>query len=357
MFKLLTRSASVAALLLMGGCALLSSRCPLEETECLRRTYSRAPQYWPRPVIDEGVRWRELAPISTPQAADSPKVRLGKMLFHETRLSADNSIACRHCHLPAYGFAEPKKVSSGVGGRLGRRNSISLLHLSEPQHFFFWDGRARTLEQQVLMPISDPVEMDLSLSKVVPRLAESGYAPYFQTAFGRDIDLQGVADALAAYLRTLRPQPTRFDRFLLGEADALNDSELRGLHLFRTKARCLNCHSGPMMTDGLMHNLNQALPGRPAQDLGQYAHSGRLEDWGKFKTPSLRNLSRSKPWFHHGLFVNLRGIVAIYNNGMQFGIPANAPPEAYENRLDPLIKPLGLSPSERQDLTAFLEVL
>lgn len=207
------------------------------------------------------------------------------------------------------------------------------------------------------MPITDPNEMNLTLDDLPQILSEAGYSEDFRHIFGGEISIANIASALSAYLQSLTPSPTRFDAFLTGNQQALTDAELRGLHLFRTKARCMNCHSGIMMTDGLMHNLNQTLYNRQWQDLGQYAITGKPSDWGKFKTPSLRNLQKTKPWFHHGLFVNLRGIVAMYNLGMPMRIPTNAPQIMRENLIDPLIVPLHLSPEEQQDLVKFLETL
>lgn len=112
-----------------------------------------------------------------------------------------------------------------------------------------------------------------------------------------------------------------------------------------------------MLTDGRLHNLNQTLAGRPQQDLGRYAHTRLPEDWGRFKTPPLRNLRHTAPWFHHGRFTNLGGIVALYNLGMPQRLPADAPAEARQPRLDPLIRPLGLTREEREALVRFLETL
>lgn len=336
-----------------------SKPCDLSEAACLREIYSQPSRYWPAPHVDEGVAFSELQPLmgsKRPQSSEA-EITLGEALFFEKRLSADGSIACASCHQPEHGFADGTATSAGVFARQGRRNATSLLHLSQNQQLFFWDGRAKTLEQQALMPLTDPNEMDMTLDAIPGILEKAGYTPMFQTAFGKEIDLDGLAKALAAYQRTLQPQPTRFDAFLLGNQTALSDLEIQGLHLFRTKARCMNCHSGQMLTDGKMHNLNQTLAGRKWQDFGQYEVTGQKADWGRFKTPSLRNLSMTKPWFHHGLFVNLQGVVAIYNLGMPLRAAEGAPEEAHQEHLDPLIKPLGLTPQEREALTRFLETL
>lgn len=330
---------------------------------CLRTHYIKPTAQWHAPTIDEGVNWAELAPITRNPTPPTLLVKLGQALFFEKALSSDQTIACVSCHDPAHAFADPRTVSLGVFGRQGKRNAQSLLHLgldAPVPNGFFWDGRASTLDEQVLMPLTDHNEMDITLDSVPTRLVNAGYLPKFQMVFGErltDIDISQVAQALTAYLHTLTPNPTRFDDFLNGDSTALTDTEILGLHLFRTKARCMNCHFGQALTDNQFHNLNQTLSGRKWQDFGRYANTNNPSDFGKFKTPSLRNLSVSKPWFHHGLFINLRGVVAIYNRGMSLSPTKDAPPIAHEDHLDPLIKPLGLSTDEMDALTAFLMTL
>ena len=333
--------------------------CDLNQIACLRAVYSADSRYWPAPTIDAGVDFQELQPLSpqVPPPEHPEQVALGKALFFEPRLSDDGQVSCASCHLPYQGFAEKSAVSTGVYNRKGRRNAQALLHLGSAQSRFFWDGRAASLEQQALMPLTDPVEMNQDLAKVPSILKQAGYEPRFQVAFGEGINIAAVAKALSEYQRTLRPESTPFDAFLLGDSQALSDVELQGLHLFRTKARCMNCHTGQMLTDGKMHNLNQTLAGRKWEDFGRYEITQNVDDWGKFKTASLRNLSKTKPWFHHGLFVNLQGVVAMYNIGMREGIHKDEPAESHRPHLDPLIQPLNLSPEERRAVTRFLETL
>ena len=358
----------VAVLGVLAACQTASTRvfdaqgqvaCDVTEPACLRAVYSADSRYWPKPQIDDGVVFQELQPLSAhpPEPEHPEQVALGKALFFEPRLSDDGQVSCATCHLPYQGFAEKSAVSTGVHNRKGRRNAQALLHLGTAQSQFFWDGRASSLEQQALMPLSDPVEMNQDLAKVPSILKQAGYEPRFQAAFGEGINIAAVAKALSEYQRTLRPESTRFDAFLLGDKQALSDEELQGLHLFRTKARCMNCHTGPMLTDGKLHNLNQTLAGRKWEDFGRYEVTQNVEDWGKFKTASLRNLSKTKPWFHHGLFVNLQGVVAMYNIGMREGLAKGAPAESHKPHLDPLIKPLDLTPEERRAVTRFLETL
>ncbi|MBE9590713.1 c-type cytochrome [Moraxella sp. K127] len=352
----------VVLAIMFGTCQAVAHTSSGEcDIQCLRLAYAKPTDQWLAPTIDDGVAWAELAPIGTPPMP-TPLSELGKRLFFETALSSDGQIACITCHDPRHAFADPRPVSLGVYDRQGTRNSQSLTHLGldSPQHAFFWDGRAKTLHEQVLMPLTDPNEMNITLDSVPSRLANANYLPRFRTVFGQQmtaIDINQVAHALTAYLHTLTPTLTRFDEFLKGDITALSDAELLGLHLFRTKGRCMNCHFGQAMSDGDFHNLNQTLAGRTRQDFGKYDITGDPADFGKFKTPSLRNLSTSKPWFHHGLFTNLRGVVAIYNTGMDIPPTSTAPPIAHADHLDPLIKPLGLTADEMDALTAFLLTL
>lgn len=171
------------------------------------------------------------------------------------------------------------------------------------------------------------------------------------------IDADRLARALAAYVASLRPEKTRFDEFLAGSADALDDNELLGLHLFRTQARCMNCHNGPLLTDHQFHNIGLSFYGRRNQDLGRYEATRDPADLGRFRTPSLRNVAQAGPWMHNGLFPDLRGLLRMYNAGMGREAPPADPPDPYAPRKSEHIKPLDLSPAEIDALLAFLKTL
>lgn len=335
-------------------------QCDLEQPDCLRQTYAAPSRYWPKPTVDDGVEYKELKATNRTVFIQNKKaVELGKTLFFDPRLSSDNTISCASCHQPQHGFADTNKVSFGVMGRTGRRNAPSLLHLyAGKQEGYFWDGRAETIEKQAVMPIADTNEMNMPLNRLPERLYQLGYEKDFQEAFNAPIDLETIGQALAEYEKTIRPEKTRFDQFLEGSFSALTDQEIWGLHLFRTKGRCMNCHYGEAMTDGKFHNLNETYYGRDFQDLGKYEITQNPDDYGKFKTPGLRGLNKTKPWFHHGLYVNLRGVVNIYNMGMpRAKVPDNADEIHKQNHLDPLIKPLNMTREEMNALTKFLETL
>ncbi|MFY0624591.1 MAG: cytochrome-c peroxidase, partial [Pelagimonas sp.] len=181
----------------------------------------------------------------------------------------------------------------------------------------FGHGRAASLGEQALGPLLAPDEMaNDDLVSVVSRLrATETYSAEMATVFGSpEVKISRIATAIAAFQRTL-DRPTRFDRFLRGTKDILSDEAIWGLHLFRTKARCANCHMGPNLTDGKFHNLGLSYYSRKLEDLGRYSVTGDPADVGKFKTPSLRHLARTGPYMHNGVFPSLRGLVSLYAIG------------------------------------------
>ncbi|UCZ84786.1 cytochrome-c peroxidase [Pseudomonas sp. L5B5] len=341
--------------------------CALSEPTCLREVYSRPSAQWPAPQVDAGVAWQELGPL--PERAPSPehnpytqqKADLGRQLFFDPRLSRSGQIACASCHEPDLAFADGRRVSFGHDRAAGRRNAPSVVTSGLAGHLF-WDGRADSLEMQALMPVVDPKEMAFSVAQLVARLrASTDYPAQFAKVFpGQALGAEQVAAALATYQRDLLrvAQRTPFERFLRGQAQALNDQQLQGLHLFRTKARCMNCHFGPGMQDNRFHNAGLTFYGRRREDLGRYEVTGLAQDVGRMRTPSLRLVSRTGPWFHNGLASSLDQVLLFYNAGM----PRPAPKGAQQQ--DPLFpvtstqfQALGLDRIELKALKAFLEAL
>ncbi len=344
----------------------IAASSPSIDTACLRKVYARPIAEWPAPRVDASAHWEELAPLpkKAPEPADNPgtpeKIALGKKLFEDGRLSRSGQIACASCHDRQLGWGDGRSVSFGHDRQAGKRNAmnVSVSAFASP---LFCDGRANTLEEQALHPIQDAKEMAFAPRELERRLnRDKHYRTEFQAAFGTTrIAMRQVAQALAAYERSLVPRFNRLDRFLEGNQNALNDQQLWGLHLFRTQARCMNCHSGPALTDNKFHNLGLHYYGRERQDLGRYNVTGRPEDAGKFRTPSLRGLEHSAPYMHNGVFGNLRGIVNLYNAGMPRPQPKPAQEQdpLFPREVDPLLKPLDLHKSELEALTAFLETL
>ncbi|MGJ1228303.1 cytochrome-c peroxidase [Sphingobacterium siyangense] len=338
-----------------------------EELQELRERYSSGRQeLWPKPHIDSAVRpgfvdigvLPEVSyPVDNPYSKE--KSLLGKLLFFDPRLSASKQISCASCHDPQLGFGDGKSLAHGHGRREGKRNAMTLYNVAFYKSLM-WDGRAKSLEDQVLLPTQDHLEMNTSLDTLIAHVkAVRGYAKYFEQAFGdKQITLPRIQQALATFERGIVSYPTKFDRFVQGQADALNDEELTGLHLFRTKARCINCHNTPLFSDNLFHNDGQALYGSKQQDFGHYHLTGDQKDIGAFRTPSLRNTGLTGPWMHHGNFPTLRDVVELYNLGNPAPIQRHVKIDEKTRPIhSPLLKRLNLSRQEVDAVIAFLQAV
>jgi cytochrome c peroxidase len=331
----------------------------------LRTAYTKPTAEWPAPLIDEGAAWKELGLLPLPEAARptkprtvDPKVQLGHTLFFDPRLSASQEMACASCHDPDLAWADGRTVSFGLGRSALKRNSPSLLN-AQFMETLFWDGRASSLEDQARQVLLNKQEMGSSEQLLKERLSpHAGYQRQFTAAFGdAEVTLDRVATSLAAFERTLVGGRSSFDAFLKGKSEALSDSALLGLDLFRREARCLHCHNGPMLTDGQLHDVGLSYFGRKYEDLGRYTVTSHNGDAGKFRTPSLRNVSRTRPYMHNGLF-DLPGVLNMYNAGMPTLTPK--PDQVGDPKFpkkSPHLKPLGLNKQDLQDLLAFLEAL
>ncbi len=331
----------------------------LTEYQKLDKLYSQDPSKWPTPTVDSTIVWQELGMVPKPKyngkKPSKAMLALGKQLFFDNRISQTKQFSCASCHHPDQNFTDNRRVSSGFEFKQGKRNAPTILNLSYVDHLF-WDGRANSLEAQVLGPIQNPVEMNTPLDTVVARVSEiKGYRKAFKKVFKKNtIDINDIAVAIANYERSLVSRPSKFD-YYLKKKRKLNESELRGLHLFRTKAKCMNCHNGPLLTDNKFHNLGLTYYGRKYEDLGRYEVTKKAEDIGKFRTPSLRDVMRTRPWMHNGLFDNMTGILNMYNMGMPR-------PKRKKNQLNDSLFPqtsklltkLELSKDEIQDIIAFL---
>ncbi|MGS2765060.1 cytochrome-c peroxidase [Sinomicrobium sp. M5D2P9] len=287
------------------------------------------------------------------------KKELGKTLFFDPRLSSSGQIACASCHDSEIGWGDGRRFSYGHNRQLGVRNSMTLFNVGYVDSLF-WDGRAESLEQQIHFPLQDTLEMHSSQQIAISNIREiKGYKDLFQNAFGDSIiTFERMEKALATFERTIVSESTRFDRFIQGEADRLSDREVLGLHLFRTKARCINCHNSPLFSDNKFHNTGLTYYGRKFEDLGRYNHTKNKEDIGKFRTSSLREIAETGPYMHNGLFPHLRGVINLYNAGMPR-------PKRKEHQLNdslfpktsPLLKELHLTEEEKLALRAFLHTL
>lgn len=354
--------ATMGALVAIGGA---QAREPAEgETADLRSLYSRASEEWPAAHWDDLVKDRaELGlvpefkhPDDNPYSRE--KAELGRMLFWDGRLSGSLGVACVSCHHPDLGWSDGKALSQGHRLRSGSRNAPTLMGVAFVKDLMH-DGRAASLESQVLLPLTNENELHAGYDKVEQRLNEiPEYRERFKQVFGVDqISLDEISKALACFQRTIVPGRSRFDAFLKGRHDALTDQEIRGLHLFRTTARCINCHSGPLMTDGKFHNIGLSYYGRKFEDLGRYEVTKDPGDVGAFRTPTLRNISRTDPYMHNGLF-ELDGVINVYNAG---GVRPAPREEHLRDPLFPttsgLLLELNLSKQDKADLIAFMNAL
>jgi cytochrome c peroxidase len=249
-------------------------------------------------------------------------------------------------------------TSLGIDGQRGSRNAPTVWNAAF-QNRLFWDGRAGSLEEQALGPMQDPVEMNAKLDQVVERLnAHPDYKRAFKEAYGSEkVSLAELADAIASFERHLE-RKTRLDLFLAGRRDLLSDKQIWGLHLFRTKAKCMNCHSGPLLSDGKFHNIGLTYYGRKYEDLGRYNVSKVTDDVGRFRTPSLRHLKRTGPYMHNGLFSSLSGIINMYDaGGVRPLKKAHQKNDALFPETSKLLTPLKLTKQEKDALLSFLNAL
>jgi len=290
------------------------------------------------------------APLpAVPVPADNPqtdeKVRLGRMLYFDGRLSRDGTISCATCHAPATGWANHNPTDTGIGGQVGGRNSGTIID-SAYMRYQFWDGRAGSLEEQALGPISNPIEMGETLENAVRKLdAIPGYRSAFERVFGTGVTADGIGKAIAAFERTIVSGPSPYDRYVAGERDALSPAARRGLALFNGKGHCSPCHSGPTFSDQGFHNLGVGSDAAEP-DIGREAVTHDPADRGRFKTPGLRNVAETAPYLHDGSEPTLAAVIDLYDRG---GVP--------NDNLDPLVMPLALTDQEKADLVAFLEAL
>jgi cytochrome c peroxidase len=289
-----------------------------------------------------------LMPIIWP--SDNPysaqKAYLGRLLYFDTRLSADGTVSCGTCHVPKLAFTDGRAVSIGIKGLKGSRNAPSVLNraFSLAQ---FWDGRALTLESQVLGPMVNPVEMGNTHMATVKTLkAITGYRALFARVFGtEDITIDLVAKAIATFERTIQSGNAPYDRYKAGNPNAMTPQQIHGMNVFIDKTKCDKCHEGINFTSNSYANLGIGMD-KPKPDLGRYTVTKDPKDWGAFKTPTLREVEHTAPYMHDGSLKTLEEVVDFYDKG---GRP--------NKNLDERIKKLNLTAVEKKDLVEFLKAL
>jgi cytochrome c peroxidase len=277
------------------------------------------------------------------------KAGLGKKLFSEKILSKDSSVSCASCHLPTFAFADTVAFSTGIEGKLTKRNTPSVLNMKN-RPYFFWDGRAASLEEQALMPIQNPDEMGLPIEEAVSRLNRSKeYKQLFKKIFNQPPDAKNLAAAFSAFEKTLETVDSKFDDWS-NNLKNLSASEERGRQLFvGDKAKCFDCHRMEDFTTDEFKNIG-LYNGKELNDAGLFSLTNKENDKGKFKTPGLRNIAVTAPYMHNGMFKTLEEVMEYYNNPQKF--VSNS-----INIDDALKQPLGLTDKEKKDIIAFLKTL
>jgi cytochrome c peroxidase len=289
-----------------------------------------------------------LLPLRFP--ADNPysveKRELGRLLYYDKRLSADGTVACATCHSPDYAFTDGKAVSDGIKGQKGGRSAPTVFNRAYSLAQF-WDGRAKSLEEQAGGPMQNPIEMGNTHGAVVKTLQSiPGYRARFKQVFGTEnFGIEEVTKAIATYERTVLSGNSPYDRYKAGNRKAMTASAVRGMDVYFNKAKCDQCHEGINLTTNAYHNLGVGAD-KPNPDEGRFAVTKNPGDWGAFKTPTLREIARTAPYMHDGSLKTLEEVVDFYDKG---GIP--------NKNLDERMKPLKLSDTDKKDLVEFLKAL
>jgi len=321
-------------------------------------------------------------PVDNPQTPE--KIALGKRLFEDKRFSADGTVSCATCHDPAKVFADGLPVAEGIRKQKGTRNSPTVVNAAY-YTTQFWDGRRQSLEEQSKDPLVNPVEHGLKSHEPILRTirADAAYPAEFQNVFGigvKDVTIDHVAKAIAAFERTVISGDSPLDRYLFGgDTSAISASAVRGLEIYRTKGRCQDCHAigqtNAIFTDNKFHNLGvgfkkiegrfmplantfrktkqerkeideSVLTNQDVSELGRFAVTLAPSDIGRFRTPTLRNVAVTGPYMHDGSLKTLEEVVDLYNKGGE-----------QNPLLDSGIRPLNLTDQEKADLVEFMKAL
>jgi len=297
-----------------------------------------------------------LRPTEVPQPKDNrltpERIELGKLLYFDTRLSKDNTISCATCHHPKSGWTDLNPTSKAVGfeGRVGPRNSPVVLNTAYQRHQF-WDGRAKSLEAQALGPIEADVEMNMPLTELIPKLNKiKGYVVLFEAAYpGEGLTKKSLAKAIASFERTVVSTESAFDRYAKGDQKAMSKEAKEGFALFKGKAKCTACHDGFNFTDGSFHNIGLNDGELQGKELGRYNVKARAAWYGVMKTPTLRDITKSAPYFHDGSVKTLEEATAICSSGGRYE-------NGVKNRSDAM-KDRGLSKTELDKIVSFMKAL
>jgi cytochrome c peroxidase len=280
--------------------------------------------------------------VSNPKS----KSDLGRKLFFDTKLSKNNKISCASCHKPEFAFADTSAVSIGISNRSGKRNTPSAMNMSS-REIFFYDGRAKTLEEQATFPIQDHNEMDILIVYAFDRIAQDKiYQKLFSQIYNSKPTKDNILNAIAEFERSLE-STSPFDKWVAGDETAISASAKRGHKLFTDpKNKCFDCHFSPDFTGDEFRNIG-LYDGNKWNDSGRYLITKDISDLGKFKVPGLRNVAVTAPYMHNGSFKSLKEVIRYYND-----IYTTVPHPINE---DSLVKQkMNLSESDISDIENFL---
>ena len=329
---------ALALFLMLSGCALAAvpTEAELDAANPVKPLPGKLPGH------DQGVDQLVKKP-------DPEKVRLGRWLYFDKRISADNTVACATCHEPASGFSQKTPVSTGIKGQKGGRKApsfINAVYAFFPEQF--WDGRAKSLEEQAKGPIANPIEMGNTHEGCCSAIGQiKGYAPFFKKAFGDDkVSIDRIAEAIADYERTRISGNSPYDKWKASKGD--NPTLKLGEDLFFNKAKCTACHVGNAFTDSRFHNIGIGYDPKTQKfaDEGRGKITGKAEEIGAFKTPGLRDTALHAPYMHDGSIATLEEVVEHYDKG---GTP--------NPHLDPKMEKLNLTADEKKALVEFMKSL
>lgn len=292
-----------------------------------------------------------LLPDTPPDPADNPisdaKIELGKTLFFDPRLSHDGNMSCATCHNPSLGWGDGLPVAIGFRSLDLPRASPTVINTGY-NSLQMWDGREKSLESQAMGPMESSHEMNMEMGRLFTFLRGSdGYRRLFADAFpGEEITADTLSKAIAAFERTVVSNNSPFDAWVRGDADAMTAEQVNGFKVFNGKANCVACHRAPNFTDNGFHNLGLPSWGDENPDMGRYAIKPIGLMKGAFKTPTLRDITRTAPYFHDGSSRTLEEVVEHYAKG---GV--------VKTNLSPNMRELDLTEQEKSDLVAFMQAL
>lgn len=354
-----TKQVILAALLTVSLCCCSKGKSSTEEPtivpnpeETLREKYTKNIAQWPVAEWYKNIEVRELAALPVNPSKDKVElIALGKALFFDPR-TGNGMKTCASCHNPDTYWIDQKTTADGIA--LHHRNTPSMENVWYLEGKLFHDGRAKTYREQIAEAINSPIEMGGNTATLPAKLQTiAGYVSLYESAYNnKNMTIEGLLDAIAAYSKSISSGETAFDRFVQGDYQALNDQQLEGLHLFRTKGKCINCHNGPYFTDLDFHNLGYAVTNKGALDNGRFESSKLESDKGKFRTPGLRNIIHTAPYLHNGTIATLSELINLLSSGMP-----QKTGQQINGVLSPYIQNVRLSSKEQENIIAFLASL